>query len=253
MFVGSAVAIVTPFDKNNEVNYFELKNLIDYQIANGTKAIVVLGTTGESSTISRLERTKIIKFCVNIVSKKIPLIVGTGSNSTKTSIELTKEAEELGADALLIVTPYYNKTTQQGLIAHYTEIAKSVRPLYETKGLKLTEQENGSYTLTTYAGLYLILVYDTVDEVYNPMIVGLGYDENKSGTSNQLQNGTVNAEQKTFAITNSTLKSACAESDDAVIVIRTSATKAKLTLTSTALIGERQIIGNTTDTQIIVK
>lgn len=124
MFVGSAVALVTPFDKNNEVNYFELKNLIDYQIANGTKAIVILGTTGESSTISRDERTKIIKFCVNIVSKKIPLIVGTGSNSTATSIILTKEAEELGADAALIVTPYYNKCNQNGLYLHYKAIAK---------------------------------------------------------------------------------------------------------------------------------
>ena len=127
IFEGSAVALVTPFDKNNEVNYFELKKLIDFQIANGTKAIVILGTTGESSTITRKERTQIIKFCVCLIAKKIPLIVGTGTNSTKTTIELSKEAELLGADGLLIVTPYYNKCNQEGLFEHYKSVAKSVK------------------------------------------------------------------------------------------------------------------------------
>lgn len=125
VFIGSAVALVTPFDKNGEVNYFELKKLIDFQIANGTKAIVILGTTGEASTISREERTKIIKFSVCMVAKRVPLIVGTGSNSTKIAVELTKEAEELGADAALVVTPYYNKCNQQGLFEHYKTIAQN--------------------------------------------------------------------------------------------------------------------------------
>lgn len=126
IFKGSAVALVTPFDKNNKVNYYELKNLIEFQISNGTKAIVILGTTGEASTITRKERTKIIKFCVCLVSKRIPLIVGTGSNSTKTAIELSKEAENLGADAVLVVTPYYNKCNQTGLYEHYKSIAKNI-------------------------------------------------------------------------------------------------------------------------------
>lgn len=127
IFEGSAVAMVTPFDKNNEVDYFELKNLIEFQITNGTKSIVVLGTTGESSTISRAERTKIIKFCVCTVAKRIPVIVGSGSNSTATAIELTHEAEQLGADAALIVTPYYNKCNQEGLLKHYSKIASSTK------------------------------------------------------------------------------------------------------------------------------
>ena len=119
IFSGSAVAIVTPFDKNNEVDYFELKNLIEFQIANDTKAIVILGTTGECSTISNEERCKIIKFCVCVIDKRIPLIVGTGTNSTSSSINNSKTAEELGADALLVVTPYYNKCNQNGLFLHY--------------------------------------------------------------------------------------------------------------------------------------
>ena len=124
IFQGSAVALVTPFNSKNEVNYFELQKLIEFQIASGTKALVILGTTGESSVISPDERTKIIKFCVGIVNKRIPVIVGTGSNSTQTAISQTKEAEKLGADGVLIVTPYYNKTSQNGLFLHYKSIAK---------------------------------------------------------------------------------------------------------------------------------
>ena len=127
LFEGSATALITPFDKNNQINYFELKNLINYQIANGTKALVILGTTGESSTISRKERTTLIKFCITIVANKIPIIVGTGSNSTTTAIELSKEAEELGANGVLIVTPYYNKCNQEGLYNHYQAISKSIK------------------------------------------------------------------------------------------------------------------------------
>lgn len=127
IFQGSGVALVTPFTKDNKVDYFTLKNLIDYQIASGTKAIIILGTTGEASTISQDERTKIIKFAVCLASGKIKVIVGTGSNSTKTAIKLSQEAESLGADGVLVVTPYYNKCNQEGLYFHYKKIAQSIK------------------------------------------------------------------------------------------------------------------------------
>lgn len=127
IFKGSGVALVTPFNSKNEVNFYELKKLIEFQIASRTKALIILGTTGESPTITQEERTKIIKFCVGQVSGRIPVIVGTGSNSTKTAIMHTKEAENLGADGVLVVTPYYNKTNQNGLVLHYKAIAKSTK------------------------------------------------------------------------------------------------------------------------------
>lgn len=127
IFEGSAVALVTPFNEQGQIDYYILKDLIEYQIANGTKAIVILGTTGESSTITRDERIQIIKFAVCIVSRRVPLIVGTGSNCTKTAIELSKEAESLGADGVLVVTPYYNKCNQEGLFVHYKAVADSVK------------------------------------------------------------------------------------------------------------------------------
>lgn len=127
IFKGSAVALVTPFDKSGEVNFYELKKLIEFQIASRTKALVILGTTGESSTLTDEERAKIIKFCVCQVSNRVPVIVGTGSNSTAKAISLTKEAEKLGADGVLVVTPYYNKTSQDGLILHFKKIAKSTK------------------------------------------------------------------------------------------------------------------------------
>lgn len=127
LFKGSAVALVTPFDKNGKVNFFVLKHLIDYQIANGTKALVVLGTTGEASTISKSEREKIIKFSVCQAGGQIPVIVGTGSNSTEKAIEQTKQAETLGADGVLVVTPYYNKCNQEGLFLHFKQIAKATK------------------------------------------------------------------------------------------------------------------------------
>ena len=127
VFKGSATALVTPFDDKGNINFYSMKNLIDYQIANGTKAIVILGTTGESSTISFEEREKLIKFCVCETKGKIPLVVGTGSNSTNTAIKLTKQAEKLGASACLCVTPYYNKCNQEGLFLHYKQIAKSTK------------------------------------------------------------------------------------------------------------------------------
>ena len=127
IFKGSGVALVTPFNSKDEIDYFVLQRLIEFQIASGTKAIIILGTTGESSTISQEERTKIIKFCVSQVAGRVPLIVGTGTNSTQSSISHAKEAEKLGANGLLVVTPYYNKTSQNGLILHFKSIAKSTK------------------------------------------------------------------------------------------------------------------------------
>lgn len=127
IFEGSGVALVTPFFKNGDVNFYELKRLIDFQISNGTKAIIILGTTGESATITSNEREKIIKFCVCMVGKKVPLIVGCGSNSTKKTISLTNQAKNLGADGALIVTPYYNKCNQNGLFEHYRLISKECK------------------------------------------------------------------------------------------------------------------------------
>lgn len=127
IFSGSATALITPFDKSGNVNFYQLKTQIERQIASGTKALVVLGTTGEASTITDEERTKIIKFCVCEISKRIPLIIGTGSNNTQTAIKYSIQAEQLGADGVLVVTPYYNKCTQEGLFLHYKKIAKSIK------------------------------------------------------------------------------------------------------------------------------
>lgn len=127
IFKGVAVALVTPFCDNGEINYYELKKLIEFQIASRINAIVILGTTGEASTIDDEERAKIIRFCACQISGRVPLIVGTGSNSTEKTISMTKQAEKLGADAVLVVTPYYNKTSQEGLILHYKKVAKSTK------------------------------------------------------------------------------------------------------------------------------
>lgn len=126
VFKGAGVAIVTPFTENNEVNYEKLGELIEYQIFNGTDSIVICGTTGEASTLTHEEHLECIRFTVEKVAKRVPVIAGTGSNSTETAIFLSKEAEKYGADALLLVTPYYNKATQKGLIAHFTTVAAAV-------------------------------------------------------------------------------------------------------------------------------
>lgn len=122
IFTGAAVAIITPMNADGSVNYEEFAKFIDFQIENGTDAIVVCGTTGESSTLKVVEHNEAIKWCVKYVNHRIPVIAGTGSNSTACAIDISKEACEAGADALLLVTPYYNKTSQRGLIAHYTAI-----------------------------------------------------------------------------------------------------------------------------------
>ena len=126
VFKGAAVAIVTPMFDNGEVNYPKLGEIIEYQIAHKTDAIVICGTTGEASTLSHEEHIEVIDYCVKKVAKRVPVIAGTGSNSTETAIYLSQEAEKSGADALLVVTPYYNKATQKGLIAHYKAVAESV-------------------------------------------------------------------------------------------------------------------------------
>lgn len=125
LFEGSGVALVTPF-KNNKVDYDKLSELIEFHIENNTDSIIICGTTGESSTMSDCEKKETIKFTVEKVGNRIPVIAGTGGNNTSYSIELSKYAEEVGVDGLLLVTPYYNKATQKGLIEHYKAIASSV-------------------------------------------------------------------------------------------------------------------------------
>lgn len=127
IFTGAGVAIVTPFYDNGEVNYDKFAELIEYQIAHKTDAIIVCGTTGEASTLSHEEHLDVIKYCVEKVNGRIPVIAGTGSNSTETAVYLSTEAEKYGVDGLLLVTPYYNKATQNGLFAHFKMIADSVK------------------------------------------------------------------------------------------------------------------------------
>ncbi len=126
VFTGAGVAIITPMNADGSINYDEFGRIIDFQVENETDAIIVCGTTGESATMTDEEHVECIRYCVNRVNKRVPVIAGTGSNDTKYAVDLSKEAEKLGADALLVVTPYYNKTSQRGLAAHFTAIADSV-------------------------------------------------------------------------------------------------------------------------------
>ena len=126
IFKGAGVAIVTPFTQDDKVNFEELGKMIDFQIAGGTDAIIICGTTGESSTLTHEEHDECIKCAVEHTAGRVPVIAGTGSNSTAEAIRLSTHAQNNGADALLLVTPYYNKATQKGLIQHYTAIANSV-------------------------------------------------------------------------------------------------------------------------------
>jgi len=126
LFKGSGVAIVTPFTETG-VNYEEFEKLINWQIKMGTDAIIVCGTTGEASTMSDEEKKEAISFTIKIVNKRVPVIAGTGSNCTEKAVSMSKWAEKAGADGLLVITPYYNKTTQKGLILHFTAIAKEVK------------------------------------------------------------------------------------------------------------------------------
>ncbi len=125
IFKGAGVAIITPMYADGKVNFERLEQLIDEQIVNNTDAIIICGTTGESSTLSEPEHVECIKVAVSAAKKRVPVIAGTGSNDTQTAVYLTKEAQNAGADGALLVSPYYNKATQKGLIAHYSEIAKN--------------------------------------------------------------------------------------------------------------------------------
>lgn len=127
IFTGAGVAIVTPMKENGDVSFEKLGEILEEQIAEGTDAVIICGTTGESSTMTHEEHLEAIKYTVDKVNKRIPVIAGTGSNCTETAIYLSKEAEQYGADGLLLVTPYYNKATQKGLIAHYTAVANAVK------------------------------------------------------------------------------------------------------------------------------
>lgn len=126
IFTGSGVAIITPMNADGSVNYDKYRELVEWQIENGTDAIIACGTTGESSTLTDEEHIGVIRAAIEQTAGRVPVISGTGSNDTAYCIELSKEAEKLGADALLLVTPYYNKTSQRGLVAHYTAVADAV-------------------------------------------------------------------------------------------------------------------------------
>lgn len=125
IFQGSAVAIVTPFNENG-INFESLKNLLEWHVKEGTDAIVICGTTGEATTMTEKEKKDAIKFTVDVINKRIPVIAGTGSNNTAAAISMSKYAESVGVDGLLVITPYYNKTTQNGLIKHFKAINDEV-------------------------------------------------------------------------------------------------------------------------------
>lgn len=127
IFTGAGVAIVTPMNEDGSVNFDSFRNLVEEQIAGGTDCIIVCGTTGEASTLSHEEHLECIKFVVDVVNKRIPVIAGTGSNCTSTAVYLSQEAEKYGVDGVLLVTPYYNKATQNGLVKHFVEIANSIK------------------------------------------------------------------------------------------------------------------------------
>ena len=126
IFKGAGVAIVTPMNADESVNYEKLQQLLEEQIAGGTDAVIICGTTGESSCLTVEEHLDVIKACIEYVDHRIPVIAGTGSNCTRDAIHMSQEAEQMGADGLLCVTPYYNKATQKGLIEHYTKISDAV-------------------------------------------------------------------------------------------------------------------------------
>lgn len=127
IFEGAGVALVTPFKANGDVNYDKLEEILEEQIAGGTDAIVICGTTGETSTMSPEEHLSVIKYGCEVVKGRIPVVAGTGSNCTREAVYMSQKAEEAGADGVLLVTPYYNKATQNGLIAHFTTIAEAIK------------------------------------------------------------------------------------------------------------------------------
>lgn len=127
IFTGAGVALVTPFKEDGSIHYDKLDELIDYHCENGTDSIIICGTTGESATLTEEEHMECVKFAIDRTKKRVPVIAGTGSNCTKTAVDMSKEAAQYGADGLLLVTPYYNKATQAGLVAHYTAVAREAK------------------------------------------------------------------------------------------------------------------------------
>ncbi len=127
IFKGAGVALITPFTDSGEVNYEKLEEILEEQIAGGTDAIISCGTTGESSTMTHEEHIQVVRYTCQVVKGRIPVVAGTGSNCTREAVHLSQEAEKAGADGLLLVTPYYNKATQKGLMAHYRTVAESVK------------------------------------------------------------------------------------------------------------------------------
>ena len=127
LFEGAGVALVTPFKENGEVNYEKLEEIVEEQIAGGTDAIIACGTTGEASTMTHEEHLDVIEYICRVTKKRIPVVAGTGSNCTETAVYLSAEAEKRGADGLILVSPYYNKATQKGLMAHFTAVADAVK------------------------------------------------------------------------------------------------------------------------------
>ena len=171
IFTGAGVAIVTPFndDEERSINYDKLDALLDYHCNNGTDCIVICGTTGESATMTEEEHMQCVKFAIDRVKGRIPVIAGTGSNCTRTAIDMSKEAADYGADGLLLVTPYYNKATQAGLIAHYEAVAKEAKKqglttMLVTNGTKLNED-----FLSANQGYldWIILSVDSLDDNAN--------------------------------------------------------------------------------------
>ncbi len=127
IFTGAGVAVVTPFNEDESINYDRLDELIDFHCENGTDSIIICGTTGESATMTEEEHLECVKFTIERAKGRIPVIAGTGSNCTRTAVDMSKEAAQYGADGLLVVTPYYNKATQAGLMAHYKAVAKEAK------------------------------------------------------------------------------------------------------------------------------
>ena len=161
LFRGCGTAIATPFTEDN-INLTEFAKLVEYQINEGIDAIIVCGTTGESSTMTLEEKKTLIKFSVELIDKRVPLIVGAGSNNTATSIEMSQYAESVGADGLLLVTPYYNKTTQEGLIHHYNSIAnKTTLPIILSQAF-----ENGNLSYSFFLN-FLQTDITIVNHIYN--------------------------------------------------------------------------------------
>ena len=160
MFKGSMVAIVTPMNNDGSLDHESLEGLIEFHIENQTDAIISVGTTGESATLNFKEHSEVIKSTLSIVNKRIPVIAGSGANSTSEAIELTKRSRELGADGCLLVTPYYNKPTQNGLYEHYKKIADEVsipQILYNVPGRTSVDMlPDTVYKLSSHPNLSLI-------------------------------------------------------------------------------------------------